>query len=164
MLDDTESTVSDYTLYHLHRSLAEALKSPDPATQVGAVIITRQGHGIISFGHNAFPEGVEITRARLYDRQTKLKLMVHAEQNAITSAARAGRMTIGCSIYVTSTDETGAVWGGICVQCACQIIQAGIQRVVTYCHKAGSKWANEWLVARNLLAEAGVEYVEVPNV
>jgi dCMP deaminase len=155
--------VTDYTLRHLHRALEEAHKSPDPATQVGAIITTPSGHGVISWGCNTLPDGLELSVARLYHRETKLRLMVHAERNAILMAARAGRQTDGGTLYTVCTDATGKVWGGICVPCACEIIQAGIRRIVTFEHKMVSKWCEEWLVARSLFSEAGVEYVEVPN-
>lgn len=151
---------------HLERALNEARKSPDPATQVGAVLVSNGSGSIISWGCNTLPHGIEPTLARLQVRETKLKLMVHAEVNAILSAARAGRMTDGCTLYLAATDETRMVWGGPpCCACTLNVIQAGIRRVVSFEQKCGfSKWHADLAVARNLLAEAGVELIEVPFV
>lgn len=165
MLDTTNVT---FTLRHLYRALEESQLSPDPSTQVGAVLVSASGHHVISWGCNNFPAGVEPTIARLHCRETKLRLMVHAEQNAIFAAARAGRPTGGATLYTAATDDTGAVWGAIpCFKYGCchAVIQAGIRRVVTFEPKpTPSAWHADHPMARNMLAEANVELIEVPYV
>src|SRR3990172_2103187 len=61
--------------------------SKDPNTKVGAVIVDGT-HRIVSLGFNGFPRGVDDDE-RLRNRELKLKLMVHAEMNAILFAGRA---------------------------------------------------------------------------
>lgn len=157
-----DAAVTDHTIYNLHRALEKSQASPDPSTQVGAIITTSDGHGLISWGCNTFPYGMAITRDRLWHRPTKLRLIVHAEQNAILSAARNGKTTQGGILYVACTDETGAMWGGVCTECAPEVIQAGIKCVVTFAPK--QDWAEDCGVAQSWFSEAGVEYVELPNV
>jgi deoxycytidylate deaminase len=68
----------------------------------------------------------------LHDKETKLRLVVHAEVNAILNAARVGIPLKGCTLYLAATDDTGAVWGGPpCTRCSLDMIQAGITRVVS---------------------------------
>ena len=47
--------------------------------------------------------------------------MLHSETNAILNAARQGKSTLGCSIYVT---------GEPCLQCSQFIWQAGITKII----------------------------------
>ena len=77
--------------------------------------------------------------ARLHDRDTKLRLIVHAEMNAILNAARVGVSTRDCTLYLAATDDTGMVWGGPpCTRCKAEIILSGIIAIVSYPVKVGS--------------------------
>ena len=57
--------------------------SKDPSTQVGAVIVDGMNR-LVSIGYNGFPRGVADDDERYNNRKTKLKLIVHAEANAIS--------------------------------------------------------------------------------
>ncbi len=139
-----------------------ALASPDPSTKVGAVLVDQCGN-IISTGYNCFPAGIAATSARLDVHETKLRLIVHAEMNAILAAARVGVPTKKSVLYLAATDAGGQVWGGVpCVRCTVEIIQAGIREIVAFPQKeAFSKWHADLAEARSLLAEAGVAIREV---
>lgn len=148
--------------YFLEMALHCASLSKDPNTRVGAVIIGAD-RAIRSTGYNGFPRGIEDTIPRLHDREAKLKLMVHAELNAIINAARNGVAIEGCSLYLAATDDSGIVWGGPpCIRCTTHVIQAGILRVISYPAKTPSKWAEELKEAGELLEEANVEHVMLP--
>ena len=56
--------------------------SKDPNAKVGAVLFSKRG-GDVAIGYNGFPMGVEDSAERLEDQDTKLELIVHAEQNAL---------------------------------------------------------------------------------
>ncbi len=148
--------------YFLDLALRSAAMSCDPNTQVGAVIVgpDREVRGT---GFNGFPRGIADTPERLNDRDLKLRLMVHAERNAILNCARVGVSTKGCTLYFIATDGSGATWGGCpCTACCLEIIQAGITTVVSYPFKAvPSRWRDDIAFASTVLAEAGVEYREV---
>ena len=96
-----------------------AKKSKDPSTKVGCVISTKDNR-ILSVGFNGFPSGVEDKPERYNDRETKYKFVVHAEANAIVTAARTGIPLQGSVLYVPWTP---------CHDCAKLIIQAGIDLV-----------------------------------
>jgi dCMP deaminase len=59
--------------------------SKDPSTKVGAVILDSKRR-IVSGGYNGFPRGVEDSDERLNNRETKLRMTIHAERNALSFA------------------------------------------------------------------------------
>ncbi|WP_221622914.1 MULTISPECIES: dCMP deaminase family protein [Burkholderia cepacia complex] len=122
--------------------------SKDPNAKVGAVVFANRG-GDVSIGYNGFPMGVEDSAERLENKEIKLELVVHAEQNALIAA---GSRALGSTIYV---------WGKpVCARCAGSIIQAGIKRVVALSPEsveAGSRWYQTGKVAHQIFEEAGVQ-------
>ena len=148
--------------HFLRLALDHARMSKDPSTRVGAVIVGPDLE-LVAAGFNGFPRGVADTPERLADRDTKLELVVHAEMNAVLSAARVGTRVKGCTMYVAATDKTGAIWGGPpCLRCSVEAIQAGIAEVVSWPIKtAPSRWHDSLEKARAILAEAAVVYREI---
>ena len=124
--------------------------SKDPSTKVGCVIVDGD-HNLLSTGFNGFSRGVADDQ-RLCDRETKLKLVVHAEANAIAAAARNGHTLIWSTAYITLPP---------CAQCAALLIQAGVRRVVFLSGSKPSKWEADWQLAQGLLTEAGVQFEEI---
>lgn len=150
--------------YHfLGMALYHARLSKDPSTRVGSVVVGPDRE-ILSAGFNGFPRGIADTPERLGDRETKLRLVVHAEMNALLAAARTGVRMKGCTMYLAATDDSGMVWGGPpCTRCTVEIIQSGVGEIVSYPIKsAPSRWHADLAVARGLLAEAGINYRELP--
>lgn len=124
----------------------QASHSPDPSTQVGAVVVSPTGD-TISRGCNTFPRAVQSLPHRL-ERPDKYSYIEHAERNAIYEAARMGTSLYGATMY--------ANWAA-CADCARAIIQAGIKRVVTlksYRDNPSDRW--DLSVPDEMLAEAGV--------
>lgn len=120
-------------------------RSKDPSTKVGAVIV-RPDKTPASFGFNGFPRGLSDAPELYEDRDYKLAVVVHAEENAILMAREPLH---GCTIYVSRLTP--------CAHCASLIIQSGITRVVAEWREIPARWrANMHLALRNLLA-AGVE-------
>lgn len=128
--------------------------SKDPNAKVGAVVVAERG-GAMTLGYNGFPMGVEDSVERLGDADTKLELIVHAEQNALIAA---GSKANGATIYV---------WGKpVCARCAGAIIQAGIKRVVALSPDSvseESKWHKTGKLSIEMFEETGVnvEFYEV---
>lgn len=92
--------------------------SKDPKAKVGAVIVDRRGQ-IAGVGYNGFPKMVEDSAERYGDVDTKLEMVVHAEENAVLGAAVRARKG---TIYVFGKP--------IYARCAGTIIQSGVTRVV----------------------------------
>ncbi len=123
--------------------------SKDPSTQIGAVI-ARPNKTVVSIGYNGFPRGIEDTLERLKDRDAKYSLIVHGEINAILTAQSSVR---GCVLYTYPLPP--------CDRCAVQIIQAGIQRVVSM-RLSGDKqerWGDSVEKSMAYFREAGVSYI-----
>ena len=125
--------------------------SKDPSTKVGAVVIARDDRRKIAFGYNGFGPGIADTSERLADRQLKYQLMDHAEENALHNATFDVR---GGTLYCTRHP---------CVRCARAIISRRIARVVTgpLPEIEPGRWTEEIPMARDMLAEAGVEVVVI---
>jgi dCMP deaminase len=119
--------------------------SKDPSSQVGAVIT--DGNRIISLGYNGFAAGVHDTPERLADRNCKLNLTIHAEENAMIFANRDLK---GCTVYVTHPP---------CPRCASKLIQDDIARVVFINPSEDflSRWADDLMLSKEMYAEAGIE-------
>ena len=155
-------TTPKWDRHFLNMALLNAAMSKDPSTKVGSLIVGPDRE-IRSAGFNGFPRGIKDTEERLNDRDAKLKLVVHAEMNAVLNAARVGIPCKGCTLYLAATDGGGSVWGGPpCVRCTVEVIQAGIVEIVSYPVKAvPSRWHDDLKQARELLAEAGILFREV---
>lgn len=125
--------------------------SKDPRRKVGCIIVDDDNNQL-SGGYNGFPRGIA-DDDRLNDRDTKLKMVVHAEANAVAAAARNGHSIKGATAYVTHNP---------CSQCACLMIQAGIKCVVFRKQEGYSaEWTKDFKLALDLLAEANIIVVTV---
>jgi dCMP deaminase len=125
--------------------LAEFISSwsKDPSTKVGAVI-TDENNRIISVGYNGFPQDI-IDDSRLQERETKYKIIVHGEMNAILFANRSLK---SCTLYTYPFMP--------CPRCSSIIIQTGIRRVVSY-NNMPERWKDEFELSKTLFKEANVE-------
>lgn len=126
-----------------------ALRSKDPSTQVGAVVVNADNH-IVGTGYNGFPRGCSdlvYPWGRLGQvNKTKYPYVVHAELNAILNCG--GHSLKGCSIYTVLFP---------CNECAKAIIQAGITTV----YYANDKYAATDSVeaSKAMLKSAGVKTI-----
>lgn len=147
--------------HFLALAATHARMSKDTSTKVGTILV-RDERLILAAGFNGFPYGIA-DDDRLLDRELKLKLIVHAEMNAVLAAARRGISVDGATMYTACQSGTER-WGGPpCTRCAVECIQAGIREVVSYPAKlTPSRWAHDLLLARSILAEAGVKFRELP--
>tara|TARA_R110000822_G_scaffold71205_4_gene171816 strand:+ start:1730 stop:2164 length:435 start_codon:yes stop_codon:yes gene_type:complete len=125
--------------------------SKDPSTKVGAVIFDPKGR-IVSAGFNGFARGVNDTDERLHNRDMKLRMVLHAERNALSFATGPLENTV---MVVTHP---------CCAQCAASIIQAGVAHVVypAPTPEFRARWAEDYELARMQFHEAGVKVTEVP--
>ena len=148
--------------FFLQLSFENAMMSKDPSTQVGAIIVNKH-KTVLAMGFNGFPRGIADTEERLINREEKLQLVVHAEMNAIVSAARNGVSIRGTTMYLMARDISGSVWGGPpCTRCIVHVIQSGITSIVTLPMKnVPSKWKTDIENSLKLLQEAGISYREI---
>jgi dCMP deaminase len=122
--------------------------SIDPSTKVGCVLVKNKR--VISTGYNGFPKNISDNFDRLMDREQKYEITVHAEVNAVTTAALHGVSTEGSTAYITLMP---------CSRCASVLINAGVTAVCVLANPVTpDRWLSNFILASNLLAEAGVTY------
>lgn len=125
--------------------------SKDPSTKVGAVLVNDLQQ-VVGLGYNGFARGVADTDERLTDRETKYKLVVHAEVNAILQAGHHAR---GSMLYVYPSFTMPP----ICHDCCKTAIQAGVVGIVGYTPDLSDprvqRWVNSIATAREMWLETG---------
>lgn len=135
-----------------YRQLANTvkLKSKDKYTQIGAVIVGKDGE-IVSTGYNSFPRGLDDTIDLRQERPEKYYWFEHAERNAIYNAARIGVSTKDTTIYLSC--------GLPCADCARGIINSGIRRI--FCERVdvtkGEMWKESQERSWDMFMETKVE-------
>jgi dCMP deaminase len=115
-------------------ALAVAKRSPDPSTQVGAVLVSSK-NTIISTGYNRPPKGIS-SCSMPWNRKgdpgkTKYEWVIHAERSALNDAVIS---TKGGKCYVTLF---------CCHECAKELIEAGIKEVIYLEDKYSDGWSSQ---------------------
>ncbi|NBX49669.1 CMP deaminase [bacterium] len=152
----TETNVKEQMWHERFLKIAQQIASfsKDPSTKVGCVLV--RDRRIVSTGYNGFPRNISDSLDRLTDRDQKYEMTVHAEVNAITTAALHGVSTEGCSAYVTFNP---------CSRCAAVLINAGIDSVFIAGNSiVPDRWLQNFILASNMLAEAGVKYSVIATI
>ena len=108
--------------YFMGITVFTSLRSKDPSSKVGAVIVNQKNH-IVGTGYNGFIAGINESQYN-WEREgswldTKYPYVVHAEANAILNSTT--NNLENCKIYTTLFP---------CNECAKQIAQKGIKEVV----------------------------------
>ena len=130
-----------WDVYFMATALLMASRSSCTRLKVGCVLVSggSQKNRIIAAGYNGFLPGVA-HKSRLRDGHEQAT--VHAEQNAVSDAARRGVSLEGSTSYVTHFP---------CINCAKILAAAGIS-----CVKYHYDYRNDDLV-KDILHECGVK-------
>ena len=146
--------MADWSYRYIELARFVSTWSKDPSTKVGAVIFRPDG-GIISLGYNGFPRGVSDSPEQLANRELKLMMTIHAEENAILSAGRNGTPLNDSCIAITHHP---------CARCAGKIIQSGIKQVYfTTNEELEQRWASDMIAAAVMFASANVEWRRIDD-
>ncbi len=145
-----ETTLNKWDRRYLSLAKEVSTWSKDPSTQVGAVTVGSKKE-VLSQGFNGFPRGIHDTDERYNNRDTKYKLVVHAEMNAIYNATYSGTSLDGATLYVYGLP--------ICSECAKGIIQVGIKKVVVEKFKELDNWNESVQLSKEMFDESGVELI-----
>tara|TARA_B100000989_G_scaffold48303_1_gene31505 strand:- start:765 stop:1253 length:489 start_codon:yes stop_codon:yes gene_type:complete len=146
MLDQLEALTQSWSerpswdAYFMATALLMASRSSCERLNVGCVIVSggMQKNRIVAAGYNGFLPGASHA-SRIRDGHEQAT--VHAEQNAISDAARRGVSLEGATIYITHFP---------CINCAKILAAAGIKRI-----KYHRDYRNDDLV-KDILAECGL--------
>jgi len=136
----------EWQAYFLTFAQVAGLKSKDPSTKVGAVLV-RPDKTIASTGYNGFPKRLPDTPEHLLDRNEKMLRTVHAEQNALRRCP--DHSTEGYTLVTTRYP---------CAMCALEIIDYGIANVLVIVDDANfmERWGAALVDSMRLFKEAGV--------
>lgn len=119
--------------------------SKDPSTKCGAVIV-RPNKSIASTGYNGLPPGVVDSEEILHNREMKLRMIRHAEENAFTFCRDSDMYLY--TIYV---------WPFMpCSNCMSEIASHGIKRVVSV-ENDNPRWAESFKVSKEVANQCGIE-------
>lgn len=102
--------------YFMSLSLLISSRSPSMKLKVGAVIV--KDNRVISSGYNGYPSGCKHISIHRDNHEINT---IHAEQNAISDAARRGVALQNSTIYITHYP---------CINCCKYIISSGINNIV----------------------------------
>lgn len=103
--------------YFLGIAEAVALKSKDPSSKMGCVIVD-QNKRVVSLGYNGMVQGSDESKMTLEERPMKYHFAIHSEMNAIIFAHQD---LTGCTLYNRVAT---------CDNCLKYCLQAGIKRFV----------------------------------
>ena len=131
--------------YFMATALLMASRSSCERLNVGCVIVSggTQKNRIVAAGYNGYLPGAPHT-SRVRDGHEQAT--VHAEQNAISDAARRGVSLDGATVYITHFP---------CINCAKILAAAGIRHI-----KYHRDYRNDDLV-KDILLESGVELAQL---
>lgn len=157
-----EGTLMTHTLPHLveeklddlmYRALIEAMASPDPSTQNGALLVSFTGDILVQ-ACNEFPTGVRYTPDR-WKRPLKYEFVAHAEENCVLFCARYGIRAAGGVLICP--------WAA-CASCARSIVNSGIEYLVRLPHtEEPNSWMSTIQIGDMILQEGGVTIRELSH-
>jgi len=108
-----------WNTYFMTIAFVVAQRSLDPETKHGCVVVA-DDHTILSVGYNSPPRGCDDAKIPL-TRPEKYDYFAHAEENAISNAAKHGIPLDGSTFYIT---------GIPCTKCFRSIVNVGAHTIV----------------------------------
>jgi dCMP deaminase len=139
-----------WDLYFLGLARYASIRSKDPSTKTGAVIV-RPDKTVASMGYNGFPKQMEDKPEWLNERKEKYSRVVHCEMNALLSARE------------RVEDYTLYTWPcASCDRCLVHMAQAGITQYVfpTPSSDMLSRWAEQLEKTKQYLTEMKLSWWE----
>ncbi len=137
--------------YFMSIAKIASLRSKDPNTKVGAVLVDSSNH-IVGTGYNGFPSGIDETQLPINREgdflNTKYPFIVHAELNCIlnTTVLSLKDTTLYCTLFP-------------CNECTKAIIQKGIKEIVYLEDKYHN--LDAYIASRRLLDLANIKYRQI---
>lgn len=127
--------------------------SKDPSTKIGAIAVNPERR-ILAQGYNGFPSGAKDRLLDYDDRETKYRMVIHAESNIIYNACR---FRVGLEL------STIYVYGMYpCPECVKALSQVGIARIVFQVgqSKNTEQWKGLFGTSRQILHELGIGFTQ----
>ena len=121
-----------------------ALRSKDPSTQHGAVLVDDHRR-VISTGYNGGCRRIDDGMID-WSRPAKYSFVIHAEENALWTAER--KNLEGCTLYITGTP---------CSRCMLRIAHSGVSEVVFGNKSSNCVDDSDWAITERIALLAGVK-------
>lgn len=136
--------VVDWDEYFISMCEIIAIRSKDPSTQHGAVIVDDHNR-VLSTGYNG---GCRKIDDNLIDwsRPNKYNFVIHAEENALWTSER--KNLEGCTLYVT---------GPPCSKCMLRIAHSGISNVVYGSKSSFCVDESDWDLTKKISSLANIK-------
>ena len=119
--------INDWDTFWMSMAYLVSMKSKDPSTKVGCVIVDRENN-LRSIGFNGPPRDIDDSDPRIFQRPYKYLVWEHGERNAIYNAERTQTPVRGGTLYIN--------WMP-CADCARAILQVDLSKVII--HKQGQQ-------------------------
>lgn len=135
----------------LAMAAAAAMRATCCRRSVGAVLVV--DGLVVATGYNGAPRGLPHcldVGCEMHDGHCVA--CIHAEANALLQAGRAGRSTVGATLYTTASP---------CRGCTMLAINAGVRRVVYAAAYRTDDASGAW--AMRVAGELGIEMVHLPR-
>lgn len=133
--------VPSWSHYFMNIAKAVSLRSKDPATKVGCVIVNKDNH-IIATGYNGFPRSY-VETVELWERPTKYDHVIHAEANSLLNSITSCN---GSKMYCTLFP---------CKECAKLIAGAKVKQV----YYDDDKYENDQ--TKDIFKRSGVQLIQL---
>jgi len=142
--------INDWDTLFMNMVYLIAMKSKDPRTHLGAVIVGSNNE-VVSLGYNGLPRGLSYSKEKRLEPPEKYYYFEHAERNAIYNAILIGVSLKGCRMYTNGTP---------CTDCARAIIQSGIKEVIVdevWDKNNKDKWLEHSIKSKEMFKEVGIK-------
>lgn len=133
--------------YFLNIAEQVSLRSPDPTTKHGCVIVD-ENNRVLSTGYNGPVKGFPNNKIQ-FKRPQKYDWMIHAEDNAVLFAK--------CDLE----GSTAYITGHPCGQCFRRLAQAGVKRIVYGPKMSKCITSNEFKVCNDISRELGIKMLNI---
>lgn len=145
-LDVSQIPRSTWDEAHMSVAIMYALRSPDPSTKHGCVIVD-ENNIPLGFGYNGFPKGSKDNSRYPTTRPEKYKTLPHSELNALLNRTL---NSPGGIVYVT---------GQPCSGCMVAMNQGGVKKVIY--GKIGSHCVDDsdWAITKMVAENCGIELI-----
>lgn len=135
-----------WDLYFINLAKEISTKSKDPSKKCGCVLVA-EDNSIISVGFNGLPQCLTDREKYLNDRDTKIKIILHAEENALAFVSDPTRL-VGGTVYTWPLPS--------CAKCASQCLQRKVKRFVSPpLDNKDSRWADSVELAKTIIEDSG---------
>ena len=151
MITQKRTDYISWDFYFMGLAFLSALRSKDPSTRNGAVIVDPKTKHVLSLGYNGHPNGHDdvYTWQREGNPFTKNDFVIHAEENTILNATQSIK---DCIMYLYSEKLYLP-----CKGCMRLIVQSGIKEIILNGLPKDNTDVYNWEATKYMINQEGIE-------